>query len=225
MPVAAIFAHPDDEVLGAGGAIAFHAARQDDVHVMLMAVGLEARGPTTKAQMIELRSQAERAADTLGAKSITFGDFPDNAMDTLPLLDVVKHVETFLSEHSIETIYTHHGGDLNIDHRIVHQAVLTACRPLPSRVGLHLLAGEIPSSTEWAVAPLAAFSPTNFLDISSTLATKLEALACYASELREWPHPRSLRGVETLARWRGCQSGLDAAEAFITLRSVHHDIG
>jgi len=218
--VAAIFAHPDDETLGAGGALALHAARGDEVQILLLATGLTARAETEAPALATLRGQAEAAAKKLGAASVSFADFPDNAMDTVPLLDVIKRVENFLADFEAETIYTHHGCDLNIDHRITQQAVVTACRPLPGVGSTEILGCEVNSSTEWAVAPAAPFMPNEFVDIADVLDRKVAALECYEDEIRPWPHPRSAEGVRTLARWRGAQCGREAAEAFQVIRRV-----
>lgn len=218
--VAAIFAHPDDEVLGCGATLAKHAAAGDDVRILILATGLAARGSADRGELAELRKQAEAAAAVLGAASVTFAEFPDNQMDTVALLSVVQRVEAFLEETSPDLIYTHHGGDLNVDHRVTHQAVVTACRPLPGRKPLEIRACEVNSSTEWASRPLAPFEPTIFEPIADTLAKKREALACYTGELRDWPHPRSTDGVDALACWRGAQCGHEAAEAFQLVRKV-----
>ncbi len=218
--VAAIFAHPDDETLGAGGVLALHAARGDEVQILLLATGLASRAETGAATLADLRNQAESAAQALGATGVIFADFPDNAMDSVPLLDVIKRVETFLADFEAESIYTHHGGDLNIDHRITRQAVVTACRPLPGTRPLEILACEVNSSTEWAVAPATPFMPTEFIDIADVLERKVAALECYKGEVRPWPHPRSAEGVRVLARWRGTQCGREAAEAFEVIRRV-----
>ena len=218
--VAAIFAHPDDEVLGCGGSLALHAAASDEVNVLLLATGVTARGAADKVELEVLRDQARRAGTILGVDGVSFASFPDNAMDSVPLIEIVRRVEKFVSEFSPDIVYTHHGGDLNIDHRQTHAAVVTALRPLPERGDISVLGCEVNSSTEWAVPPLAPFIPTEFQAIDGMLDTKLEALASYIGELRDWPHPRSIEGVRALARWRGTQSGVAAAEAFITLRRI-----
>lgn len=218
--VAAIVAHPDDEVLACGGALAAHAAAGHRVRILLLSTGLISRGEVSAAEIEKLQGEARQAAEVLGAEEVEFADFPDNAMDSVRLLEVVKRVEGFLKNFPAEVVYTHHGGDLNIDHRVVQQAVLTACRPLPGRGPLEILACEVNSATEWAASPAPPFVPTEFLDISATLDVKVRALECYRGELRAWPHPRSLEGVRALARWRGAQAGFEAAEAFMTLRRI-----
>lgn len=216
----AIFAHPDDEVLGCGGVLAQHAALGDAVRLLLLSTGLTARGPAGAREIETLRDDSRKAADILGIDEIEFGDFPDNRMDSVPFLDVIQRVEAFVGNFDAPTVYTHFGGDLNIDHQMTERAVMTACRPLPGRPPQTILACEVNSSTEWSSASGSGFQPTEFVDISDALAAKLSALACYRSELRAWPHPRSLEGVKALARWRGSHVGVDAAEAFLTLRRV-----
>jgi len=218
--VAAIFAHPDDEVLACGASLAKHADAGDKVHILILATGLASRGEVEKEAVEALRRQAWAAADILGAAGITFGDFPDNRMDTVPLLSVVQHVERFLAEVRPLLVYTHHGGDLNVDHRIVQQAVVTAFRPIPGTPPHEIRACEVNSSTEWSVGSLASFEPNLFEPVDTTLERKVDALACYEGELRDWPHPRSLDGVRALARWRGAQCGRDSAEAFALVRKV-----
>jgi len=223
MTVAAIFAHPDDEVLGCGGALALHADRGETVRVLILATGLTSRGAASSDALAALQDESRAAAAILGARSVEFAAFPDNAMDSVPLLQVVQRIETFLSEAPPQVIYTHHGGDVNIDHRVTHQAVLAACRPVPGRNEQVIRACEVNSSTEWSAGSLEPFMPNEFLSVETTLARKLDALACYAGELRASPHPRSIDGVTALARWRGTQSGCMAAEAFRLIRRVAVD--
>lgn len=218
--IAAIFAHPDDEVLACGGTLAAHADAGDEVRIFIMATGATSRGGDQARYVTTLRGQAERAAKILGAAGVGFGDFPDNRMDSVALLDVVKAVETFLAQFPADVIYTHHIGDMNIDHGVINRAVATACRPLPRLRPLEILTCEVNSSTEWAPPPLPPFVPTDFIGIAASLDRKVAALACYADEIRLWPHPRSAEGVRALARWRGSQCGMEAAEAFALMRRV-----
>jgi len=162
-----------------------------------------------------LRRSAREAAAILGA-SISFGGYADNRMDAVDLLDVIKSVERVISEFRPERVYTHHLGDVNVDHRIVHQAAVTACRPVAGQSVRSLLFFETPSSTEWQPAASdRLFAPNWFVPISSTMEKKRKALVAYASEMREFPHPRSLAAIEHLAGWRGACAGLTAAEAFM----------
>lgn len=217
-------AHPDDEVLGCGGTIAKLAGEGAIVHVAFLADGVFSRAGEPTVDQLELsarRAAAQRACEILGVKSVSFGDFPDNRMDTIPLLDITQAVEALISGHQPEMVFTHHAGDVNIDHRRLHEAVVTASRPQLGHPVKTLLCFEVPSSTEWQLPGSApAFTPNWFVDISATLVLKLAALEAYADELRAWPHPRSLQGVEHLAHWRGATVGVDAAEAFILGRQL-----
>ncbi|WP_341702902.1 PIG-L deacetylase family protein [Ferrovibrio sp.] len=218
--IAVIVAHPDDEVLGFGGTIARYAAAGVTVSVLILATGLTSRGAASQDQIDLLQASSREAAQKLGVARLSFSDFPDNRMDSVPLLDVVQRIEAFLAEAEPQRVYTHHAGDLNIDHRITHQAVLAACRPLPGQGVRELLAGEINSATEWSGPAFSAFSPTEYVDISAVLDAKLAALSAYESEMRPWPHSRSIEAVRALALLRGSQVGVSAAEAFVTLRRL-----
>lgn len=224
--VLVVAAHPDDEVLGCGGTIARHAAAGDRVHIVIVAEGATARHATRDADAREkeiaaLREAARAAARVLGAVDVRFLRLPDNRLDAVPLLDVIKPVEAIGAALRPTIVYTHHGGDLNVDHRIVHQTTVTAFRPLPGSNVRRLLAFETVSSTEWSNPAVGApFLPTSYVNIADHLAAKLDALRCYASEMRPFPHARSLESVEHLARMRGASVGLPAAEAFMTVREV-----
>lgn len=223
-----IAAHPDDEVLGCGGTIAKLSEQGAKVHLAFLADGVGARGAQGGAlsaqEQIELeqrRVAAQQAADILGAASIRFDDLPDNRLDSVPLLEITQRAEALIARHRPSTVFTHHAGDLNIDHRRVHQAVITACRPQRGHTVRTLLTFEVASSTEWQPPGSGTtFAPNWFFDISATLEQKLAALAAYAQELREWPHPRSRQGVEHVARWRGATVGCEAAEAFVLARQL-----
>lgn len=219
-----VVSHPDDEVLGCGGSIVRHRSLGHDVSVLILADGTSSRAPaigSRKNELAERRRCADRASAILGVSNLTLLSYPDNRMDGVELLDVVQDIEQHIKRSQPTVIYTHHGSDVNIDHRIVHDAVIAACRPQPGCSVRKLLFCEIPSSTEWRPpGGHGLFSPNWFTDISETLAAKLDALAAYGRELREFPHPRSLRAVEHLARWRGASVGVAAAEAFVLGRMI-----
>jgi LmbE family N-acetylglucosaminyl deacetylase len=129
---------------------------------------------------------------------------------------VAQSIEELISRHRPDTVFTHHAGDVNVDHRLTHEAVVVACRPQPDATVRTLLSFEVPSSTEWQPPGSAiAFAPNWFVDVSDTLEIKLAALDAYQAEMRAWPHPRSREGVLHLARWRGATVGVAAAEAFV----------
>jgi LmbE family N-acetylglucosaminyl deacetylase len=224
--VLVIAAHPDDEALGCGATMAKHAAAGRDVHVLILAEGLTSRGQkrdrkAASAGLGALGRAARKANGILGAASVSLSAFPDNRMDGVDRLDVVKVVESAIAAHRPSLVYTHHGGDVNIDHRVIHDAVIAACRPQPGHPVRTLLFFEVASSTEWQASPaLPAFRPDWFEDVSGTLALKLEALQAYGAEMRPWPHARSIRALEHLARWRGASIGVEAAEAFMVGRHI-----
>ena len=217
MNVLVIAAHPDDEVLGCGGTIARHAAEGDNVYILIVAEGATSRTGEDENDVARLGDCARDAAEVLQARQPILAGFPDNRLDSMDRLDVTKEIESHVTKIRPETVYTHHGGDLNIDHRIVHEAVITACRPLPGSSVRRIFSFETVSSTEWATSAIgSSFGPVHFVDISAYLPAKLAALKCYNNEMRPFPHARSIEAVEALARLRGSQVGLMAVEAFQT---------
>lgn len=224
MKVLCIAAHPDDEVLGCGGTLARHAAAGNEIYVLVLADGVGARG-FVDDDAVERRWDAANTAMTLLAPAhkltgLLLLALPDNQFDTVPLLSVARGIEGTLEHFPPDIVYTHHGGDLDIDHRITHQAVMTACRPMPGSSVKAIYAFEVPSSTEWASEAEQAFRPNHFVDITATLDKKLAALEAYGEEMRPFPHARSFEAVRALAAWRGASVGLRAAEAFMTLRRI-----
>lgn len=224
--VLVVAAHPDDEVLGCGGTMAWHVHQGDLVHVLILAEGMTARSDQRDREVYsnELNdlAQAAHVANTiLGVNSLTLHNFPDNRMDSVDLLDIVKVIEAKIKQLSPAIIYTHHAGDVNIDHRKTHEAVIAATRPMPGVPVTRVVFFEVASSSEWqppySVAP---FIPNSFVNISKTLPLKIKALEAYTSEMRDFPHPRSYKALEHLARWRGATVGVDAAEAFILGREI-----
>ena len=221
-----IAAHPDDEVLGCGASMAKWGSQGDQVHVLILAEGATSRSVMRSRQehveeLSALGKAAQKAGEILGVASVTLMEFPDNRMDSVDRLEIVKAIENFVERYRPHTVVTHHAGDVNIDHRLTHEAVFTACRPQPTNPVKRLLAFEVPSSTEWTPSgSLPPFTPQHFEDISKTLPHKLRALDEYNSEMRSWPHPRSFQAVEHLARLRGASVGCEAAEAYMVMRSI-----
>lgn len=221
-----IAAHPDDEVLGCGGTIARLASEGTAVHIAFLADGIggrriDAARAASDPELALRREAARNAAGILGARSVEFGDFPDNRMDSVDTLDVARAVEALVERLKPGVVLTHHAGDLNVDHQVIHRAVLTACRPQPGHPVDTILFFEVPSSTEWQAAGSApAFVPDWFVDISAHLPTRRRALEAYAMEMRPWPHARSYEATEHLARWRGATAGVEAAEAFVLGRRI-----
>ena len=219
MNVLIVAAHTDDEALGCGGTIAKHVANGDIVSAIYMADGVSSRNEVGENEFSVRMAATENAQRVLGITDSHYLGFADNKMDSLPLLDIVQPLEAIVEKIEPDIIYTHHLGDLNIDHRITHQAVLTACRPLPSSRLRAIYAFEVLSSTEWTMGGTAnAFHPQKFVDITNFLEVKKQALFCYAEEMRPFPHARSHEMVESLAKLRGGTVGMMAAEAFVVIR-------
>ena len=224
--VLVVAAHPDDEVLGCGGTIARHADAGDQVQVLIVAEGATSRQQQRDRsqatnEFSALAQAAQQAGAILGAQGVELLDLPDNRLDSLDRLDLIKRIEERIVHHQPQVVYVHHAGDVNVDHRRLHEAVVTACRPTPGQPVHRLLSFEVASSTEWQPPGSAPpFQPNWFVDISAQWPRKRDALAAYASEMRPWPHARSLEALEHLARWRGAQVGVEAAEAFCLLRQL-----
>lgn len=217
--VVAVAAHPDDEALGCGGTLARHAHEGDEVHVVFLTDGVGARGAALTVVQAR-RAAAADAGRLLGVSHYHWFDFPDNRLDGVELLTIVQGLESVFSKIAPSIIYTHHGGDLNIDHQLACRAVLTACRPQPGTSVSKILAFETVSSTAWFPGSAKPFEPNYFVDIGQHFGAKITAIEAYSAELRAAPHARSRDGVEALARHRGCSVGVEYAEAFVLLRSL-----
>ena len=207
-----IAAHPDDELLGCGGTAALHARAGDEVTAVIACEGESLRyGPAGVGQ----NGHMQRAAGTLGLKDVRQLAFPDQRLDTMPLTELITPLERIVREVQPAIIYCQYGGDVNRDHQVLFQAVLVAARPTEPYIGA-VYAFDTASSTEWAFPR--SFTADTWVDISETLETKLAAMACYESEVRPYPHPRSLEALRYRAKAWGNQHCLDAAEAFMTVR-------
>jgi len=224
-PVLVIAAHPDDEILGCGGTAARLVTEGREVHFAILGEGMTSRhanrSDTEASQIAALQAKAHVAAAKVGVKSLVLHNLPDNRLDTVPLLDVVKLVEDLVDRIRPKVIYTHHAGDLNVDHGVIHRAVLTATRPVPGQPVQQIYAFEVPSSTEWAFQRIApCFRPNVFIDITRTLEAKIAAMECYETEARKFPHPRSPEALRAIAMRWGSVAGCGAAEAFELVRLI-----
>ena len=171
-----------------------------------------------------LKDDCLAVSKLLGATDLFMYDLPDNRFDTVPLLEIVKIIEDLIKRVNPHSIYTHHIGDLNIDHSLVCRATLTAARPLAASAVRDIYSFEIPSSTDWTFHQLSpVFRPNVFVDISKTLETKVQAMELYKNESRHFPHPRSPESLRAIARRWGSTSGLHAAEAFELIRSIRNN--
>ena len=215
-----VIAHPDDEVIGAGATLAKYVRKGFNVWAVCMTDGVSARGRNT-AKAKSRKDAANLAASEIGFQWIYKGNFPDNSMDAVPFIEIVKIVEKYKDELNPNIVFTHSPSDLNIDHRITANAVLTAFRPIPGQVTPDLFAMEVPSATDFGHPDFfGIFKPNYFVDISETWSFKLKALNVYHSEILPKPHSRSISGIEALSTLRGHQVGLNQAEAFQLLRKL-----
>lgn len=222
--VLVVASHPDDELLGAGATIRRLVNEGAHAHALILAEGItsrsEHRDDADPGALSVLRSDALEASKVIGYDSVDFCGFPDNRMDHLELLDVIKTVSRYIEAYRPTTIFTHHFGDLNIDHQITCRAVLTACRPVGDVAVKRIYAFETPSSTEWDYNYSKPFCPNVYFDVTPTVEAKIEAMAKYRSESTEAPHPRSAEALRALAEYRGSNVGCTYAEAFMLLREV-----
>lgn len=218
--VLVVAAHPDDEVLGCGATIARHVSDGDFVYVVFLSDGCLSRPNVSQRDLSNRRVAAEKAKKILGVSNNFYLNFPDNRMDAVPLLDIIQKVEQIVDDVRPSIVYTHHHGDLNIDHRIAFQAVITACRPTPSSTVRKIYTFETLSSTEWGPPSHQFFLPNHYVDVGFSFEQKLQAINAYSFEMRAAPHTRSVPHVEGLAKHRGSEVGFYLAEAFVTIRSL-----
>mgnify|MGYP002525862601 CR=1 FL=1 len=215
-------AHPDDELLGLGGTVRRLVNEGVTVRAIIMAEGLTSRAMSREeadlSELEELQSDAKRAAAIVGYRSIEFCGLPDNRMDNLDLLDIIKIITRYVEKYQPDTIFTHHHGDLNIDHRLTCEAVLTACRPVGNSKVHRIFSFETPSSTEWNYNYSEPFTPNVYVDVTETLEAKVQGMSCYRSESTVFPHPRSPEALRSLGRLRGSNVGFEMAEAFMLIR-------
>lgn len=221
MSILIIAAHPDDEILGCGGTMARFAAEGAEVNVIFAADGETSRASASTGD-IELRKEAARAAcKVVGAREPIFLGLPDNQLDTLPLLTVVQKLEEGVKAFQPLAVYTHHAGDLNIDHQIVARAVLTVFRPQPGSRSPAIYGFEVMSSSHWLPDDHAPeFFPRRYVDVSAVFESKIRALNAYSAEMRPSPHARSTEALIALAQFRGAVCGVERAEAFTVIREI-----
>ena len=215
-----VAAHPDDEVLGCGGTIAKHVLNKDFVHLAFMSDGVSSRSNFSKLKLKSRLKASKLAQSILGISSAYYFNFPDNKMDTIPLLNIVQKLEPIIKKLKPEIVYTHHYNDLNVDHKITYAAVMTACRPLPKLSVREIYGFEILSSTEWPSVQQLQFKPNFFVDITQHNSTKMKALKAYKEEMRARPHSRSIKHMEVISKHRGYSVGVEMAEAFEIYRIV-----
>lgn len=223
--VLVIAAHPDDEILGVGATVAKRNRNGDIVKAIILGEGQTSRGdkrsdiPTEVVE--ELHKDTLEAAKCVGYQEIFFANFPDNRFDSVDLLDIVKYIEKIIKEFKPDVVYTHHGGDLNVDHQLTYKAVLTANRPVNDYSVKKIYTFETLSSTEWDFTYNNMFKPNVFEDVSEFMECKYEAMKCYGTELCDFPHPRSLKGMKVTAEKWGSVVGKKFVEPFTLIRKVN----
>lgn len=223
-----VAAHPDDELLGLGATM--HKLIKEygaQVHVIILGEGITSRSDTRdtekwKEVLEEHHSNINAAGKHIGYKSIHTYNFADNRFDSHALLDIVKVVEKEKEEFKPEIIFTHNAGDLNIDHQLTFQAVMTATRPMEDEEVTTIICFETSSATDWQYSNHPEqFHPNYYVAIGEEdLQAKLDAMSEYKFENRPYPHPRSLKALRTLAEYRGYTSGNQLAEAFEIVRLI-----
>ena len=238
MKVLVIVAHPDDEVLGMGGTLRKLSVKNHDIKVVFLATGIAARRSDKfrnetkyeinktlikkmEEQIKKLRLDAKRALKILGIKNIEFFNFPDNEMDMVSNLEITKTIENIIKKFKPDVIYTHTKNDINVDHRAIFNATITATRP-STRVNVKkVICFEVPSSSEWNFGD--TFSPNIFVDIKRELSYKKKAIRAYKTELKKFPHPRSVNSLDIIAKRWGTVSGFEASEAFELIRELDNN--
>lgn len=217
--VLVVAAHPDDELLGLGGTVARHVSSGDQVTIALIADVGTARYEDETIQAV--RRCALQAASRLGVSDVRFAGLADQVLDTLPILEITQWIEGVLRDTQPQIIYTHHRGDVNRDHQVVHEATLTAARPYSAPSVERILCYETPSATEWAGPYVEnCFASNVYVDITDYLESKLSAMSAYATELSSFPHPRSVEALRARAIHWGSVIGVAAAEPFMLIREI-----
>ncbi len=237
MKILVLVAHPDDEVLGMGGTIKKFTKNNHTVKIVIFATGISSRRSSNfknstnyvvnkkinsemNKQIKKLKSDALSACKKLGVSDVEFLDFPDNEMDLVSELEITKKIEKIIKEFNPEQVFTHSGFDVNVDHRKIYSATLTATRPKPGIKIKKVYSFEVPSSTEWFFP--SQFSPNVFVNIEKELKIKKEALQKYKSEINDFPHPRSIEALDVIAKKWGTVSGFKSAEAFYLVRELNN---
>ena len=219
--VAVFASHYDDEVLGIGGTLIEHFKRGDEIYIYIVC---ESSSVRYKEKDVPLHSFALDAACYLGARNLTCFEYPDQRLDTIPLIDLTQKIESEISRVKPDFVYTHFSGDINEDHKIINKAVMTACRPYSANYIRMLAVFETPSSTEWGnfQEGESSFSPNCFVDISNSLERKLYAMRCYKSEVKSGNHPRAVESLKNRAKYWGTVCDKEYVEPLIVIRLLDH---
>lgn len=219
-----IVAHPDDEVLGMGGSIAKFSSSGASVALLIITDGSSSQYRNADVTLIKEQKKIEtqKSADILGISKIYYAYLPDMQLDTTPHIEINESIEKIIKLFQPTDVFTHFWGDVNRDHQRVYESTLVACRPVGDNAPARLFAYSVPSSTEWNIQiGQNIFCPTWYIDIDGDFAEKkYAAMACYATELRQYPHPRSIEYIRNADKAEGNRVGLHSAESFILLRNI-----
>lgn len=211
--------HPDDEVLGCGGIIKKLASQNNEVWILIMTRGK--KGMYSEDRILKVRHEALEAHKLLDVSGTRFFDYSAPDLDLVSVSELSLAISEVFNEILPDTVFLPFRGDLHHDHKSVFNAGLVAARPLKDCTIKKIYSYETLSETEWA-APFSedTFVPDFFVNVSSVFGSKLKAMECYKSQLREFPNPRSLKSIEALANLRGSTVGFTHAEAFMTIRVI-----
>jgi len=211
MDIVILAAHPDDEVLGMGGTIK-KLSKNNKIHLCVISEGASAQ--YSNPNMIKKRKEyCKKSGKIIGISSYDFLDFPDMKLDSIPSLEINKELEKIIQKYKPKIVYTTPHNDLNKDHQIVYESSLIVTRPHSSPVK-RILNYEIPGLVQ------TSFVPNVYIEISKQISSKIKAFKCYKSELRDFPHPRSIKSIKALAVKRGMESALKCAESFKLIKSI-----
>ncbi len=218
--VLVIAAHPDDEVLGVGGTIAKYSEQGYEIYIHIVTEGASTQYPNDNKRLNAKRQAAVRANQILGGEEVHFGELPDMKLDTIPHVELNKELERIIKAVKPEVIFTHHSGDVNKDHKLICESTLVACRPVKGNLVKEIYAYETPSSTEWSdTKPKDYFIPNLYVRLTEKqLKNKCLAMKEYKTELRDYPHPRSIKSIKNYSKSRGNEAGYNYAEAFRLIR-------
>lgn len=224
-----VTAHPDDELLGLGGTMNMLIKEFGvTTHVVILGEGITSRSEERdiekwKSELEKHRKNIYNAQAAIGYHSVNIFELPDNRFDSVDLLDIVKIIENEKETFKPDVIFTHHGGDLNIDHQRTFESVITACRPMNNETVKTIITFETASGTEWrASSDPKHFVPNLFFEVSEkNIAAKILGMESYEFEKRKYPHPRSPEALKIQAQRWGITIGVEYAEAFMLIRSIN----
>jgi LmbE family N-acetylglucosaminyl deacetylase len=216
-----IVAHSDDESFGCGGLIKKLSLKKNNIKIISFSNGVSSRKNQKKKEIINRKLNSIKASKILGFEWLAQYDYPDNQLDKISLLEIIKLIEDHKNKFKPHIVLTHNFSDLNIDHRKIAEAALTAFRPEPNEKLESFLTFEVPSSTDYRILKNKKnFLPNYFVNIENVIKYKIDAIKSYKNEVRKYPHSRSMTGIKNLNKLRGNQVGLKYAEAYEIIRKI-----